>query len=115
MKVWLTPSVFGRNGNFSSGFQSFIDALSVKTLVLSVAIIVRLYFGKCADWLSRGLLPIDAAMTGWVSMANMGGSGDMLILAAGNRMDLMTYASISSRIGGAIVLAISGVVFGMFG
>lgn len=39
----------------------------------------------------------------------------MLILAAGHRMGLMTYASISSRIGGAIVLAISGVVFGLFG
>ena len=30
-------------------------------------------------------------------------------------LGLMTYASISSRIGGAIVLAISGVVFGLFG
>ena len=44
---------------------------------------------------------MDAAITGGLCMANMGGSGDMLILAAGHRMGLMTYASISSRIGGA--------------
>jgi len=115
MKVWLTPSVFAGMAISLLDFQSFIDALSVKTLVLSVAIIVGCILGSALIGYLVGFYPIDAAMTGGLCMANMGGSGDMLILAAGNRMDLMTYASISSRIGGAIVLAISGVVFGMFG
>lgn len=115
MKVWLTPSVFAGMAISLLDFQSFIDAMSVKTLVLSVAIIVGCILGSALIGYLVGFYPIDAAMTGGLCMANMGGSGDMLILAAGNRMDLMTYASISSRIGGAIVLAISGVVFGMFG
>ena len=114
MKVWLTPSVFAGMAISLLDFQSFIDAMSVKTLVLSVAIIVGCILGSALIGYLVGFYPIDAAMTGGLCMANMGGSGDMLILAAGNRMDLMTYASIS-RIGGAIVLAISGVVFGMFG
>ena len=115
MKVWLTPAVFAGMAISLLDFQSFVDALSVRTLVISVAIIVGCIIGSALVGYLVGFYPIDAAVTGGLCMANMGGSGDMLILAAGNRMDLMTYASISSRIGGAIILAISGVVFGMFG
>lgn len=115
MQAWLTPSVFAGMAISLLDFQSFIDALSVQTLVLAVAIIIGCIIGSAFVGQLVGFFPIDAAVTGGLCMANMGGSGDMLILSAGHRMGLMTYASISSRIGGAIILALSGVVFGMFG
>ena len=115
MQAWLTPSVFAGMAISLLDFQSFIDALSVPTLVLAVALIIGCIIGSAFVGQLVGFFPIDAAVTGGLCMANMGGSGDMLILSAGHRMGLMTYASISSRIGGAIILALSGVVFGMFG
>ena len=115
INVGLAPAVFGGMAISLLDFQSFIDALSVKTLCIAVFIIIGCIIGSAIAGYFVGYYPVDAAITGGLCMANMGGSGDMLILAAGHRMGLMTYASISSRIGGAIVLAISGVVFGLFG
>ncbi len=51
-----------------------------------------------------GLYPIEAALTGGLCMANMGGSGDIAVLAGAKRMELMPFSQIASRIGGAIML-----------
>lgn len=47
-------------------------------------------------------------------MANGGGAGDVQCLGAAHRMELMSYAQISSRIGGAIMLVIASFIFGKF-
>lgn len=47
-------------------------------------------------------------------MANRGGSGDIQVLGAADRMELMPYAQISSRLGGGIVLVIGSILFGLF-
>jgi len=58
--------------------------------------------------------PIEAMITAGLCMANGGGSGDVQVLGASNRMELMSYAQISSRIGGAIMLVIASFFFGKF-
>ncbi len=60
-------------------------------------------------WL-LGFYPIEAALTAGLCMANMGGTGDVATLGAANRMQLMPFSQISSRIGGAMVLLIATAV-----
>lgn len=57
--------------------------------------------------------PIDSAVTaGLCITANRGGSGDIAVLGAADRLDLIAYAQLSSRIGGGgIVLVVASVVF----
>jgi Na+/citrate or Na+/malate symporter len=57
-----------------------------------------------------GFYPIDSAITAGLCMSNMGGTGDVAVLSAAERMELMPFAQISSRIGGAFILILSSVL-----
>jgi len=57
---------------------------------------------------------IETAITAGLCMANTGGTGDIAVLSASKRMNLMSFAQISSRIGGGIMLVIASIVFAIF-
>lgn len=61
-----------------------------------------------------GFYPIDTAITAGLCMANRGGSGDIAVLGAARRLELISYAQLSSRLGGGIVLIIASFVFSFF-
>ena len=52
------------------------------------------------------LYPIEAAIVN-ACHSGQGGTGDVAILTAANRMELMPFAQIATRIGGAITVTIA--------
>ncbi|MCI8889112.1 MAG: 2-hydroxycarboxylate transporter family protein [Hungatella sp.] len=105
--------VFAGIGIALTDFSEFISVINMDTLVISLAVVIGAVVGTAAFGFLLGLYPVDAAVTAGLCMANRGGGGDVVVLGAAERMELMSYAAISSRIGGAIVLIIASIIFGI--
>ncbi|WP_409967969.1 2-hydroxycarboxylate transporter family protein [Bengtsoniella intestinalis] len=86
-----------------------VAVLNFNTLFISAFVII----GSGVIGMMVGSNFVEAAITAGLCMANRGGSGDLQVLGAAKRMSLMSYAQISSRIGGAIVLVIANFAFGL--
>lgn len=91
--------------------NELLAALSFQNVIVAAAIVLGAVVGSAAVGYLVGFYPIDSAVTAGLCMANRGGSGDLAVLGAADRMDLMAYAQLSSRLGGAIVLIIGSILF----
>ncbi|MGE9290249.1 MAG: 2-hydroxycarboxylate transporter family protein [Puniceicoccales bacterium] len=77
--------------------------LLVATAVISI-VIASGYIGT-----KVGFYFVEAALTSGLGMADMGGTGDVAVLSAARRMELMPFMQISSRLGGAMILMMVGI------
>lgn len=84
-----------------------ISAVNVTYVVLVLVTVLGAIIGAGVVGHFMGLYAIEAAITGGLCMANMGGTGDVAVLGASKRMELMPFAQISSRIGGAFILLLT--------
>ena len=91
--------------------NELIAALSFSNIIIAFAIVMGATLGSGLVGYLVGFYPIDTAVTAGLCMANRGGSGDLAVLGAADRMNLMAYAQLSSRLGGAIVLIVGSIMF----
>ena len=57
-----------------------------------------------------GFYPIESSITAGLCTTNMGGTGDIAVLSAANRMELLPFAQIATRICGALVLIVASIL-----
>lgn len=91
-----------------------VSACNPVNLVIAFVIVLGAILGSALVGKLVGFYPIDAAVTAGLCMANRGGSGDIAVLGAAHRLDLISYAQLSSRVGGGIVLIIASFFFSFF-
>lgn len=90
-----------------------ISAFTPIYLLLVFVVVVGAILGSALIGRLVGFFPIEAAITAGLCMANMGGTGDVAVLSASDRIELMPFAQISSRIGGAFMLVLSSILLQM--
>lgn len=84
-----------------------ISAFTPVYLVLCILVVLGAIVGTGLVGKLVGFYPIEAAITAGLCMANMGGTGDVAVLTASHRMELMPFAQISSRLGGALIILLA--------
>lgn len=103
----LTPSLLVGIGVAYTSIPELISAFSISYFVLVMVTVIGGALGAALVGRIIGFYPIEAAITGGLCMANMGGTGDVAVLSAAQRMKLMPFAQISSRLGGAVMLILA--------
>jgi malate:Na+ symporter len=87
-------------------WDKLMQAFALPNLLTIVATVVTLVTTGFLVGRRIKLYPIDAAIV-IACRAGQGGTGDVAILTAANRMQLMPFAQIATRIGGAITLTLT--------
>ena len=110
-KPLMCYCMFGIGVAFTD-LADFLAVLNWQTLLISAMVVLGAIIGSGTIGMLFEFNFVESAITAGLCMANRGGSGDLQVLGAGKRMNLMSYAQISSRIGGAIILLLGSVIFG---
>jgi malate:Na+ symporter len=112
-QVGVTYPLLFAIGVAMTPWQTLMAAFALPKLITIVATVATLivtgfFVGK---WVN--LYPIDTAIVN-ACHSGQGGTGDVAILTAANRMQLMPFAQIATRIGGAITVTLALVMLGHF-
>ena len=94
--------------------NTVVESFSITYLLLCAATCIGAFAGAAIVGKLVGFYPFEAGVTAGLCMSNMGGTGDVAVLSAADRMELMPFAQISSRLGGAIILLIASLMLSVF-
>jgi malate:Na+ symporter len=95
-------------------WEKLVSAFNLPTLATIVVTVATLMGTGFVVARFVKLFPIDAAIVN-ACHSGQGGTGDVAILTAANRMQLMPFAQIATRIGGAIMVTLTLVLFARLG
>lgn len=109
VKNFTIPLLVGVGVAYTS-IEQVISSFSLIYFILVVTTVVGAIIGTAIVGHFVGFYIIEGSITAGLCMANMGGTGDVAVLSAANRMSLMPFAQISSRIGGAFMLLLTSLI-----
>ncbi|RAM57745.1 malate:citrate symporter [Candidatus Phytoplasma oryzae] len=81
----------------------FMVVLSI-TLVVSITFVLASYFG---------FYSLESALTAGICSHSIGGTGNIGVMAISNRLDLLPFAMIATRVVGPIIFSIAAVTFSL--
>jgi Na+/citrate or Na+/malate symporter len=90
-------------------WDALMHAFALSNIIVIVATVLTVVSTGFFVARKLGMHPVDAATVS-CTQCGQGGTGDVAILTAGNRMQLMPFAQIATRIGGAINVTVSLIV-----
>jgi malate:Na+ symporter len=113
-RVAVTYPLLFAIGVAMTPWDKVVAALNLPTLATIVATVTTLIATGFALARPLGMHPIEVAIVN-ACHSGQGGTGDVAILSAADRMQLMPFAQIATRIGGAITVTLALLAFRAFG
>ncbi|MFC0024248.1 2-hydroxycarboxylate transporter family protein [Neobacillus cucumis] len=95
-------------------FGELISAVNPTTFIIAILTVFGAMSGAWGFARFVGFYEIESAIAGALCHVNRGGSGDLEVLGAARRMQLMAYAQIATRLGGALILIIGSFLFSLW-
>lgn len=94
-------------------WDKIMEAFAIVNIIVIVSTVVSLVTTGFFVSKKLGMYPVDAAVIS-CCQNGQGGTGDVAILTAAERMELMPFAQIATRIGGAINVSVSLLILANF-
>lgn len=109
MKNWTSALLVGI-GISMIDLGAVVSALSPMYLLLVFIVVGGVAVGAGVGGHFVGFYPVESAITAGLCTTNMGGTGDIAVLSAAKRMELLPFAQIATRICGALVLIVASLL-----
>lgn len=109
MKNWTSALLVGI-GISMIDLGAVVSALSPMYLLLVFVVVGGVAVGAGVGGHFVGFYPVESAITAGLCTTNMGGTGDIAVLSAAKRMELLPFAQIATRICGALVLIVASLL-----
>lgn len=109
MKNWTSALLVGI-GISLIDLKAVAAAISPVYLLLVIVVVGGVALGAGIGGRLVGFYPVESAVTAGLCTTNMGGTGDVAVLSACKRMELLPFAQISTRICGALVLILASIL-----
>ncbi|MGN0762808.1 MAG: 2-hydroxycarboxylate transporter family protein, partial [Aristaeellaceae bacterium] len=90
--------------------NAVISTFSPMYLLLVLVVVGFVAIGAGIGGWFVGFYPVESAITAGLCTTNMGGTGDIAVLSAADRMELLPFAQIATRICGALILIVASVL-----
>lgn len=107
----LVPSLLVGVSISYINMEEVIASVSNPTFIVltTATVLIATVSSGIFGWLVRFNF-VEASITPGLVMADTGGSGDVSVLSAAGRLHLMPFAALTNRIGGALVLFVTGLL-----
>jgi Na+/citrate or Na+/malate symporter len=91
----------------------FAKALMPTSLLITLFIVLGAMLGAMLVGKLVGFYLVESGIVGGLCMANRGGAGDLMVLGASERVNLISFAQISTRIGGSFMVIIASIIMNL--
>jgi len=112
--VNLTPAVLVGLGAIFISWNQLVASLSPGYFVVCAATVLALVSTAFVTGLLMRMYPVETAVV-TVCHSGLGGTGDVGILSAANRMNLMPFSQMVTRLGGAGMVVLASLLIRHFG
>lgn len=109
MKNWTSALLVGI-GISMIDLGAVISAFSPLYMLLVLVVVACVAIGAGIGGYFVGFYPVESAITAGLCTTNMGGTGDIAVLSAAKRMELLPFAQIATRICGALILIVASIL-----